>query len=94
MPLVSSEGGFRGAIVFFWRRGAWTDEGQGMGRSRIRPVAGPETTRYGGNTSCVQVTLSDGTVIVLDAGTGIRNLGLTLAGRVPHINLLLTHSAI
>jgi phosphoribosyl 1,2-cyclic phosphodiesterase len=55
------------------------------------PSPGPETTRYGGNTSCVQVTLSDGTVIVLDAGTGIRNLGLTLAGEVPHINLLLTH---
>jgi phosphoribosyl 1,2-cyclic phosphodiesterase len=55
------------------------------------PSPGPETTRYGGNTSCVQVTLSDGTVIVLDAGTGIRSLGLTLAGEVPHINLLLTH---
>jgi phosphoribosyl 1,2-cyclic phosphodiesterase len=55
------------------------------------PSPGPETTRYGGNTSCVQVTLSDGTVIVLDAGTGIRSLGLTLPGEVPHINLLLTH---
>jgi len=55
------------------------------------PSPGPETTRYGGNTSCVQVTLSDGTVIVLDAGTGIRNLGLTLAGEVPRINILLTH---
>jgi phosphoribosyl 1,2-cyclic phosphodiesterase len=55
------------------------------------PSPGPETTRYGGNTSCVQVTLSDGTTIVLDAGTGIRSLGLTLAGEVPHINLLLTH---
>jgi phosphoribosyl 1,2-cyclic phosphodiesterase len=39
---------------------------------------GPETTRYGGNTSCVQVTLRDGTVIVLDAGTGLRSLGLVL----------------
>jgi phosphoribosyl 1,2-cyclic phosphodiesterase len=55
------------------------------------PSPGPETTRYGGNTSCVQVTLSDGTVIVLDAGTGIRNLGLRLAGEAPHINILLTH---
>jgi phosphoribosyl 1,2-cyclic phosphodiesterase len=55
------------------------------------PSPGPETTRYGGNTSCVQVTLSDGTVIVLDAGTGIRNLGLTLAGPAPHVNILLTH---
>jgi phosphoribosyl 1,2-cyclic phosphodiesterase len=55
------------------------------------PSPGPETTRYGGNTSCLQVTLSDGTIIVLDAGTGIRNLGLTLAGAAPRINILLTH---
>ena len=39
---------------------------------------GPETTRYGGNTSCVQVSGSAGTVLVLDAGTGIRQLGMTL----------------
>ncbi len=55
------------------------------------PSPGPETLRYGGNTSCVQVTLSDGTTIVLDAGTGIRNLGLALAGTAPRINILLTH---
>jgi phosphoribosyl 1,2-cyclic phosphodiesterase len=55
------------------------------------PSPGPETTRYGGNTSCVQVTLADGTIVVLDAGTGIRNLGLTLAGAAPRINILLTH---
>jgi phosphoribosyl 1,2-cyclic phosphodiesterase len=42
------------------------------------PAHGPETMRYGGNTSCVQVTLDDGSTIVLDAGTGIRNLGLTM----------------
>jgi phosphoribosyl 1,2-cyclic phosphodiesterase len=54
---------------------------------------GPETVRYGGNTSCVEVELSDGTIIVLDAGTGIRALGNALAvnhGRRP-INVLLTH---
>jgi phosphoribosyl 1,2-cyclic phosphodiesterase len=55
------------------------------------PSPGPETLRYGGNTSCVQVTLSDGTTIVLDAGTGIRNLGLALAGAPSRINILLTH---
>jgi Metal-dependent hydrolases of the beta-lactamase superfamily I len=55
------------------------------------PSPGPETTRYGGNTSCVQVTLSDGTILVLDAGTGIRNLGLTLAAETPRYNILLTH---
>ncbi len=55
------------------------------------PSPGPETTRYGGNTSCVQLTLSDGSVVVLDAGTGIRHLGLTLAGKVDRVHILLTH---
>jgi phosphoribosyl 1,2-cyclic phosphodiesterase len=55
------------------------------------PSPGPETTRYGGNTSCVQVTLSDGTIIALDAGTGIRSLGLTLTQDRTRINILLTH---
>lgn len=54
------------------------------------PSPGPETNRYGGNTSCVQVTLSDGTVIALDAGTGIRSFGLSMPDLTP-INILLTH---
>ena len=53
------------------------------------PCPGPETVRYGGNTSCVQTTLSDGTQLVLDAGTGIRNL--TLPDEPGHIHILLTH---
>ncbi len=53
---------------------------------------GPETVRYGGNTSCVEVSLQDGTTIVLDAGTGIRALGSHLAVDPPKsIHLLLTH---
>jgi phosphoribosyl 1,2-cyclic phosphodiesterase len=55
------------------------------------PAPGPETTRYGGNTSCVQVTLSDGTILALDSGTGIRSLGLALAADGTRINILLTH---
>ena len=35
---------------------------------------GPETARYGGNTSCVSVRGREGTILVLDAGTGIRRL--------------------
>ena len=34
---------------------------------------GPDTVRYGGNTSSVEVRLEDGTLIILDAGTGIRD---------------------
>jgi phosphoribosyl 1,2-cyclic phosphodiesterase len=54
---------------------------------------GPETVRAGGNTSCVEVRLADDTVVVLDAGTGIRVLGRALAdeGIPTEIHLLLTH---
>jgi phosphoribosyl 1,2-cyclic phosphodiesterase len=55
------------------------------------PTPGPSTNRYGGNTSCLQLTLSDGRLLVLDAGSGIRNLGLRLAGRARRIDILLTH---
>jgi phosphoribosyl 1,2-cyclic phosphodiesterase len=41
---------------------------------------GPGTVRYGGNTSCVLVRLSDGELIIIDCGTGARNLGLALLG--------------
>jgi phosphoribosyl 1,2-cyclic phosphodiesterase len=46
--------------------------------------------RYGGNTSCVQVTFADGSQLILDAGTGIRTLGLELA-ESPKVGILLTH---
>jgi phosphoribosyl 1,2-cyclic phosphodiesterase len=55
------------------------------------PAPGPETMRYGGNTSCVQLTLSDGTIVVLDAGTGIRCLGLDLPPSDRPLHILLTH---
>ena len=53
---------------------------------------GPQTVRYGGNTSCIQVRLDDGTMIVLDAGTGARPLGVDLVEDLPpQIDLLITH---
>jgi phosphoribosyl 1,2-cyclic phosphodiesterase len=55
------------------------------------PSPGPETVRYGGNTSCVGVTLSDGSMLALDAGTGIRSLGLALAAEPARLHILLTH---
>jgi phosphoribosyl 1,2-cyclic phosphodiesterase len=54
------------------------------------PAPGPEMNRYGGNTSCVQLTLDSGEQLILDAGTGIRTLGLGLAS-APRVNILLTH---
>ena len=56
------------------------------------PTPGRETVRYGGNTSCVEVSFSNGTVLVLDAGSGIRPLGVELLRRrVRSVHLLLTH---
>ena len=50
-----------------------------------------ETVRYGGNTSCVAVEGSAGTVLILDAGTGIRNLGQSLPVDLKRVDILLTH---
>jgi phosphoribosyl 1,2-cyclic phosphodiesterase len=58
-------------------------------------VPGPGTLRYGGNTTCVEVR-ADGEIIVLDAGSGIRSLGVALdkESRTEPINLslLITHA--
>jgi phosphoribosyl 1,2-cyclic phosphodiesterase len=55
------------------------------------PSPGPETTLYGGNTSCVEVRAADGSLLVLDAGTGIRRLGDAVADEIRRVDLLLTH---
>ncbi|MBI1368264.1 MAG: MBL fold metallo-hydrolase [Planctomycetes bacterium] len=43
------------------------------------PVPGRHTVRYGGNSSCYEVRSSGGELLVLDAGSGIRELGRSLA---------------
>ena len=52
---------------------------------------GAETVRYGGNTSCVSIEGPEGTWLVLDAGTGIRNLGRQLPPDLKRVDILLTH---
>src|SRR5947199_309802 len=52
--------------------------------------AGPGTTRYGGNTSCLAVRTRSGSLVVLDAGTGIAALGRSL-GHEERVDILLTH---
>ena len=42
------------------------------------PAPGPETNRYGGNTSCVSVHGDAGGLVVIDMGTGLMHLGNTL----------------
>jgi len=61
------------------------------------PVPGRSTIRYGGNTSCVQVLPEDGTILIIDAGTGIRKLGKQLMqGRCGRgegdVHLLISHT--
>ena len=47
---------------------------------------GPETIRYGGNTSCVEVRCGD-EIVIFDCGTGIRELGIALAKEYAERNL-------
>jgi phosphoribosyl 1,2-cyclic phosphodiesterase len=61
------------------------------------PAPGPETIRYGGNTSCVSVHTRDGGLLTIDMGTGLMHLGNALmagafgkgAGRA---TILLSHT--
>jgi phosphoribosyl 1,2-cyclic phosphodiesterase len=55
------------------------------------PVPGPSTARYGGNTSCVDVRAGDKSLTILDAGTGILQLGRRLDEEVERVDILLTH---
>ena len=56
-------------------------------------VPGKDTMIYGGNTTCLEITLESGKKVVIDAGTGIRALGSELAaeGKKVDIHLLVTH---
>ncbi len=56
-------------------------------------VPGKDTTFYGGNTTCLEVTLESGRKIIVDAGTGIRRLGeqFRASGDPVDIHLLITH---
>jgi len=59
------------------------------------PTPGPTTVRYGGNTACVEVRDASGSLLVLDAGTGLRELGINLmstnGARPFDVTLLLSH---
>ncbi len=59
------------------------------------PTPGAETAFFGGNTSCVQISGKDQPVVILDAGTGIRKLGLDLLKNhrdKKEIHLLFSHT--
>lgn len=53
--------------------------------------SGLGTDIYGGNTSCVELRGEDDSVIILDAGTGIRRLGIALDNKIKRTDILLSH---
>ena len=53
--------------------------------------SGPDTVRYGGNTASVGILGADGAILVLDAGTGIRRLGVAIDPSIERVDILLTH---
>jgi phosphoribosyl 1,2-cyclic phosphodiesterase/ActR/RegA family two-component response regulator len=59
------------------------------------PSPGPGTVFYGGNTSCIEVR-AEGEIIILDSGTGIRELGVALAsefdGKPLKLTILISHT--
>ncbi len=54
-----------------------------------------QNSRYGGNTPCIELRLDNGTIIILDCGTGLRGLGNSLLrefnDRSIHAHIFLTH---
>ncbi len=56
-------------------------------------VPGPDTVLFGGNTTCLEIRCGESGPVVLDAGTGIRGLGLALARSMPvDCALFLSHT--
>jgi len=55
------------------------------------PTPGPDKARYGGNTACVSIRGENGTLLVLDAGTGILQLSDSLIEMPERVDILLTH---
>lgn len=57
------------------------------------PSPGPQTQRYGGNTTCIEVRGKDGALVILDAGTGIFPLAQSLLRSLPvEANIFITHT--
>lgn len=102
MPIIEEQRGAREGFLTLSRRVRYFRCALGTAKGlKVRfwgvrgsiPCPGPATSRYGGNTSCIQILGADD-VIVLDAGTGIRELGLELVKlkKPLRVHLLLTHT--
>ena len=86
--------GTRGAMAIFWPVG---DGGRGLMRVKVWgargsvPSPGPETTRYGGNTSACRSRSPTARSWSSTPAPGIRSLGLALTDEPAPLNILLTH---
>ncbi len=57
------------------------------------PVSGIQYLKYGGDTTCIEITAKTGETIIVDAGTGIRSLGNSAIERdISKFHLLFTHA--
>ncbi|MBF0302525.1 MAG: MBL fold metallo-hydrolase [Desulfamplus sp.] len=57
------------------------------------PVAGEEYNKYGGDTTCIQIRAQSGETVIIDAGTGLRKLGLDLPSNInSNYHMLFTHT--
>lgn len=57
------------------------------------PVSGKEYLKYGGDTTCMEIRSEDDDLITVDAGTGIRRLGIELTEKKHHsFDMLFTHA--
>jgi phosphoribosyl 1,2-cyclic phosphodiesterase len=59
------------------------------------PASGENKNKYGGHTPCSSVETSDGSILIIDAGTGIKELGDKLIGdrgdKTLGVHIFLTH---
>jgi ribonuclease BN (tRNA processing enzyme) len=57
------------------------------------PVSGKEYSKYGGDTTCLEIRSAAGDTILVDCGSGVRRAGNRLVEeKVRHFSILLTHS--
>ena len=55
------------------------------------PISGDAYRRYGGKTTCLQIMLDNGHTIIIDAGTGIVDLGDQIMAKTDPLHIYFTH---
>src|SRR5947209_530065 len=74
--LFRSEHAFRAGLLHFrGERGRKKMKIKFWGARGSTPTPERRNARYGGNSACIEVRLANGTIIILDCGSGLRGLG-------------------